>query len=212
MPDVLSQLKTENLSFIVLSINDTNLKRLSEYFNNLGKPTLQYAVLDLSSIKTLESPAWFRDIRSALKQQNISLIGVRSPQLNLEVCKALKIPVINHDQKEAPLVQTHTNLYIDKPIRTGQQVFSKNGSLIVSGHVSSGAELAAKDDIHIYGSANGKFLAGINGNTQSRIYLSSGYPELISIAGITQHAENLSPITKACYFWISDGQLKQSNL
>lgn len=212
MTDVLSETKTESLVFLVLSIETTSPKILERYIAELGKDTLQYAVLDLSFIKSLESPAWFRNIRALLRQQNISLIGVRSPQLNLEICKSLKIPIIEPSSQTKPLIQASSDLYIEKPVRTGQQFFSQNGNLIVHGHVSSGAELASKDNIYVYGSANGKFIAGVGGNKQARIYLVSGFPELLSIAGITLHAEDLSMITKPCYFMISDGQLEQREL
>lgn len=212
MTDVLEKVKSETLSFLVLTIETTSPKPLGAYINSLGKNDSQFAILDLSYIKTLESPAWFRNIRSLLKQQNISLLGIRSPQLNLEICKSLKIPVIDESSILPPLTQSTSDQYIESPVRTGQQRFAQNGNLVVHGHVSSGAELAAKNNIYIYGSANGKFIAGANGEKNARIYLLSGYPELLSIAGITLHADALSPITKPCYFWINNGQLTQSTL
>jgi|GEM_PF-5585448 septum site-determining protein MinC len=212
MAELLFETKTETLSFIVLVIRNTSFAKLEEYFSTLGKKNHQYAVLDLSFIKTLESPAWFRNIRSGLKQYNISLVGVRAPQLNLEICKSLKIPVINKHQTKQPLIQTSSDEYISRPIRTGQQLFAQSGNLIVHGNVSSGAELAAIGDIYVFGSANGKFIAGAQGNSKARIYLLSGYPELLSINGITLHANSLSPITASCYFSINNGQLTQSNI
>lgn len=210
MSVALCQKTTEGLSFTVLTISNTNQKELSKVFSQMSASQLQYVVLDLTDINTLESPAWFRNIRSSLRQNNMILIGVREPQLNLEVCKALKIPVITSTPLATPLTQTAQNLYIDRTVRSGQQLYAQNGSLIISSHVNSGTELAAKNDIHIYGSANGKLLAGVNGNKSARIYIQGGYPEMVSIAGTILHAEQLSPTTAPAYFYISNGQLKQS--
>lgn len=215
MSEVLSKTATESLDFLILTIDNTSLKYLTNYFSQLGTLDTQYAVLDLTAIKSLESPAWFRNIRAELKQQNISLIGVRAPQLNLEICKSLKLPLIEkRSQAPKPLKtqQSTENLYIEKPIRTGQQIYAQNGSITATTSISPGAELVAKNDIHIYGTANGKLIAGADGNQSAKIYLNSGYPELISIAGITLLADSISPIKKSCYFSINNGQLKQTNL
>jgi len=167
-----------------------------------------YAILDLTDIQSLESPAWFRKIRCEMKRHNLILIGVQQPQLNLEICKALYIPTINITPPTQPLIQTQHNTHILKPIRSGQQVFAQHGSLIAGSHVSAGAEIAAIDDIHIYGSCSGKVLAGVNGNTSAKIYLSRGFPELISIAGKTLHSDSLTPIEKPSVYMINNGQLK----
>lgn len=40
-------------------------------------------------------------------------------------------------------------------VRTGQQVFAEGCSLVVLGHVNSGAEVSADGDIHVYGKLTG---------------------------------------------------------
>ena len=71
-------------------------------------------------------------------------------------------------------------------VRSGQQVSSnENGGLIVIGNVSSGGEVVADGDIHVYGKLRGRALAGLAGvEPAGRIYASSFDPELVCINGV----------------------------
>lgn len=206
----------EALTPVVLNIHTTEIKKLIPEFKPLSQAkTFQFVILNMQHIQSLESPAWFREIRSALKQYNLILIGVREPQLNLEFCKALKIPVISSGttaQKTKKSAPEQQNMYIEAPIRSGQQVYSEHGDLILGSSVNAGSEVAARDDIHVYGNAQGKLIAGVSGNTLARIYITAGFPELISIAGITLFADDLRPIRKTTVFKIVSGELVQQCL
>lgn len=201
-------IRTESIPTITITPEDSNNQKLSKLIKKANpNGTLKYSIIDLENITTLESPVWFRNLRSLMRQQSLILLGIKNPQLNLEICKALHIPIIEP-------VATHThpqsdkqNLYIDKPIRSGQQAFSRLGSLIAGSHVSAGAEIAAAADIHVYGTCSGKIIAGVGGNKNARVYLQSGFPELLSIAGITLHSDDLNPIDRRCVFMIKNGQL-----
>ncbi|CAN7262544.1 septum site-determining protein MinC [Trinickia sp. LjRoot230] len=83
-------------------------------------------------------------------------------------------------------------LVIDKPLRSGQQIYAK-GDLIVLGLVSYGAEVIAEGNIHIYAPLRGRALAGVHGNHAARIFCTCLEPELISIAGIYRTTENALP-------------------
>jgi len=92
------------------------------------------------------------------------------------------------------LVQVATpTMVIDRPLRSGQQVYSK-GDLVVLGLVSNGAEVIAEGNIHIYAPLRGRALAGVHGNHEARIFCTCLEPELISIAGIYRTTEN--PLTQ----------------
>jgi septum site-determining protein MinC len=80
---------------------------------------------------------------------------------------------------------------IDKPLRSGQQVYAKGRDLIVMGMVNAGAEVIADGHIHVYGSLRGKAIAGARGNTEALIFAQAMEPELISIAGVYRTSENL---------------------
>jgi septum site-determining protein MinC len=70
-----------------------------------------------------------------------------------------------------------------EPIRSGRQVYARQGDLVVLSTVSAGAELLADGHIHVYGALRGRALAGVSGNTSARIFCRSLQAELVSIAG-----------------------------
>jgi septum site-determining protein MinC len=84
-------------------------------------------------------------------------------------------------------------MVIDKPLRSGQQVYAKGRDLVVMTMVNPGAEVIADGSIHIYGTLRGKAIAGARGNAQAMIFAQSMEPELISIAGVYRTSENPLP-------------------
>ena len=84
-------------------------------------------------------------------------------------------------------------MVIDKPLRSGQQVYAKGRDLIVLAMVNAGAEVIADGHIHVYGALRGKAIAGARGNTQAQIFAQVMEPELISIAGVYRTSENALP-------------------
>jgi len=92
---------------------------------------------------------------------------------------------------KAAIQQTQTVL-IDKPLRSGQQVYAQ-GDVVIMDVVSYGAEVIAEGNIHVYAPLRGRALAGVKGNTSARIFSTCMEPELISIAGIYRTAEQTLP-------------------
>lgn len=84
-------------------------------------------------------------------------------------------------------------LVIDKPLRSGQQVYARGRDLVVMAMVNPGAEIIADGHIHVYAPLRGRAIAGARGNTEARIFALSMQPELISIAGIYRTSENPLP-------------------
>lgn len=80
-------------------------------------------------------------------------------------------------------------LVIDKPLRSGQQVYARGRDLVVLSMVNAGAEVIADGHIHVYAPLRGKAMAGARGNTEARIFALSLEPELLSIAGIYRTSE-----------------------
>ena len=74
-------------------------------------------------------------------------------------------------------------LLIDRPVRSGQQLYARDTDLIVMGQVGAGAEVIADNNIHIYGPLRGRALCGVSGNTATRIFCQSLEAELVSVAG-----------------------------
>ncbi|HET6788967.1 MAG TPA: septum site-determining protein MinC, partial [Aquabacterium sp.] len=84
-------------------------------------------------------------------------------------------------------------MIIDKPLRSGQQIYAKGCDLVVMAVVNHGAEVIADGSIHVYAPLRGKAIAGAKGNTGARIFSTCMEPELLSIAGTYRTTENPLP-------------------
>ena len=82
-------------------------------------------------------------------------------------------------------------MVVDKPVRSGQQVYAKGRDLIVLAPVGQGAEVIADGNIHIYAPLRGRALAGVMGNEGARIFCKELRAELISVAGLYRVSEDL---------------------
>lgn len=92
----------------------------------------------------------------------------------------------------APMAPTSA-MVIDKPLRSGQQVYARGRDLIVMAMVNPGAEVIADGHIHVYAPLRGKAMAGARGNTEARIMALSMEAQLLSIAGVYRTSENALP-------------------
>ena len=84
-------------------------------------------------------------------------------------------------------------LIIDKPLRSGQQVYARGRDLVVLAMVNQGAEVIADGNIHVYAPLRGKAMAGARGNTDARIFSLELDAELLSIAGVYRTSETPLP-------------------
>ena len=71
----------------------------------------------------------------------------------------------------------------DGTVRSGQQIYARDRDLIVVGTVANAAEVIADGSIHVYGSLKGRAMAGAQGDTKARIFISDFRAELVAIAG-----------------------------
>lgn len=101
------------------------------------------------------------------------------------------------EQPQEPQPQVHAAplgaLVIDKPLRSGQQVYARGRDLVVLAMVNAGAEVIADGHIHVYAPLRGRAIAGARGNTEARIFALALEAELLSIAGIYRTSENPLP-------------------
>jgi septum site-determining protein MinC len=90
----------------------------------------------------------------------------------------------------APVAGT---LVIDKPLRSGQQIYARGADLVVLAVVNFGAEVIADGNIHVYGPLRGRAIAGARGNAEARIFSTCLEAQLISIAGTYRTSEIAMP-------------------
>lgn len=157
-------------------------------------------VLDLGDMERTEILD-FSTLFDLLRGYGMIPVGVRNGSAQLQAAAALAgLPVLppegrssaglkNSDRPEATPV--HRNKTITHPVRSGQQIYAPDGDLILLGPISPGAEVLADGNIHIYGPLRGRALAGVNGDTEARIFCQSLEAELVSIAGRYRVIEEL---------------------
>jgi septum site-determining protein MinC len=91
------------------------------------------------------------------------------------------------------LLPAPATLVVDKPLRSGQQVYARGGDLVVLAVVSFGAEVIADGSIHVYAPLRGRAVAGARGDTEARIYTTCLEAQLVSIAGTYRTTETPLP-------------------
>ena len=137
----------------------------------------------------------------------------------LQRIKASKEQVVEH-APEVPAAQaaiqtpqkntahTHVTSYHDEILRTGQCLVQDQGDIILNAGMNSGSEVIASGNIHIYGNARGRVIAGAGGHASARIFCNSLEAELISIAGTYCVADDLPKemIKKPVHIYLNNKQ------
>ena len=177
-------------------------------------------LIDLAPVREAEAPIDFAAIAAALRQHNTLPVAVRggSPaqmdaaraagltaapdapsaraeapaapmqEVVREVIREVEVEVV----REVPVPGPGT-VVVDKPLRSGQQVYARGADLVVMAVVSFGAEVIADGNIHVYAPLRGRAIAGARGNTEARIFSTCLEPQLVSIAGIYRTTETELP-------------------
>lgn len=204
------ELKSAQLPLVSLLLKSTDVAHLSaewdaHYGDNPGFFDKDPLVIDLSHLTDPGVPD-FKSLLALLKSHQVCPIAVKggSPaQLAAAVKAGLVVAqdvVLQHMSapaeppqappapapEAAPVAPTAAlpALVLDKPLRSGQQVYARGRDLVVLAMVNPGAEVIADGHIHVYAPLRGKAIAGARGNGDARIFAMSLEAELISIAGI----------------------------
>lgn len=153
------------------------------------------------NVSSLEETTHWQPLQQAIKAAGLRIVGVsgaKNPRMKAEIDKA-GLPLLTEGKEKitrpapvepqplpepAPTVSTITKTrLIDMPVRSGQRIYAPNCDLIVTNHVSAGAELIADGNIHVYGMMRGRVLAGAAGDREAQIFCTHLAAELMSIAG-----------------------------
>ncbi|KAL3665210.1 hypothetical protein V7S43_009838 [Phytophthora oleae] len=127
---------------------------------------------------------YFIGTRLHLEQQKAGVAAVEAEEdiPTTTFAEEEKTGALGSEQSTASSVEPLPAMVVSHSVRSGQQVFAQNRSLVVLGNVSSGAEVMADEDVVVLGTLKGRALAGIGGNVRARIVCQSFNAELISIA------------------------------
>ena len=134
-------------------------------------------VIDLEQAEGLDRAQDLMQLTAELRRRKLSVFGIQSgtPAQAQAAAEAGLISLpggrdaalervsrqgSRPEPPPAPAPKEPANRLISQPVRSGQTVFADRGDLIVVGSVSSGAEVIAAGNIHIYGRLRGRALAG----------------------------------------------------
>lgn len=84
-----------------------------------------------------------------------------------------------------------TSLIYDQMLRSGQSINHVDGDLILTNSINSGAEAITDNNLHVYGRAQGRLVAGATGDKDARIFCQMFNPSLVSVAGTYCLRDNL---------------------
>ena len=82
-----------------------------------------------------------------------------------------------------PAPRAVPTMVVDRPLRSGQQVYARHADLVVLSAVNFGAEVIADGHVHVYAPLRGRAIAGAQGNAAARIFSTCMEPSLVAIAG-----------------------------
>lgn len=183
---------------------DDQLRRMPHFFENAP------FVIDLEDVDGLEDGESMQQLVDALHRRKLSVFGVQNGTPRQEAAAARAGMISLSGGREAPLdrvrgaakaesrkaqpvaeVPGPTTRLVTEPVRSGQKIFADCGDLVVVAPVSSGAELIATGNIHVYGQLRGRALAGVGGDEEARIFCQSLDAELLAVAGLYLTSEDL---------------------
>ena len=173
-------------------------------------------VLDCSALQ--EGEFDLQGFCQCMREHNLMPVAIQgaNPLLaTLAQCQGLAVlhasathdkTLIENNVEEQPIavVEQSRSKLQTTPVRSGQQVVSKGGDLVIAASVSHGAELLADGNIHVYGALRGRALAGISGDKQARIFCLSLEAELVSIAGFYRLSDAIEPYAGPCQIYLQD--------
>jgi septum site-determining protein MinC len=213
------EIKSAHLPLVALMLKSSDLDRLAtelaqrfgdmpDFFDN------DPLVIDLHPLNVAEANALpdFGVLQTLLRQYRLMPLAVRggtleqtrlavaagntpAPDATVQRAAPAVVPteIVATPEPVAQPAPTPGALVIDKPLRSGQQVYARGRDLVVMAMVNPGAEVIADGHIHDYAPLRGKAIAGARGNTDARIFALAMAPELMSIAGIYRTSEVALP-------------------
>lgn len=221
------ELKGSLLTLTVLHLlsPDMNLFSVQLRYHAQKTPNLfknMPLVIDLQRVNTAQNID-FAALQHLLREHGLIPVGIRhgNEQQNT-AAQAAGLAILSNQasksrakaaaEKATPQTSQHTQM-VTKPVRSGQQIYARQGNLVVLAPVSHGAELLADGHIHVYGNLRGRALAGVNGDKTARIFCQKLEAELVSIAGYYSLSDDLPQIkAPMIQVFLEDDKVKTEGL
>ncbi|MDR1967982.1 MAG: septum site-determining protein MinC [Burkholderiaceae bacterium] len=211
------EIKSASFPLLALRLKSANLDALAdELAAQYGQMPDFFeddaVVLDLSTLQGEPAAATldFEKLYTVLRERRLRLMAVRggseaqhaaalecglllAPDVRVQAApQASKPAVAEAAPAELPAPGA---LVIDRPLRSGQQVYARGRDLVLLAMVNPGAEVVADGSIHVYAPLRGRAIAGARGWAEARIFAHDMRPDLVSITGIYRTSEEPLPPT-----------------
>lgn len=164
-------------------------------------------IVDLNAFSDLPDSAQLRELLAAIRASGVLPVGLTYGSGAIDaLARELDLPLFSrfrasyeHDEPAVPAPVSDTaQTPVPAPspatapagirlheghVRSGQQIYARGQDLTIIGSVSTGAEVIADGNIHIYGALRGRALAGASGEVRARVFCSEFRAELVAVAG-----------------------------
>lgn len=202
-------MKSAQLPVVAFALRSADLEQLAQEFaERFGSDSAFFdhdpVLVDLAQLREADEDIDFAALVALLRQYRTTPVAVRGgSEAQMASAYAAGLiaapeapparkaaePEVREVIKEVQLPPKAT-LRVDKPMRSGQQVYASGSDVIVNAIVSFGAEVIADGNVHVYGPLRGRAVAGARGDKSARIYCTCFEPQLVSIAGIYRTVES----------------------
>jgi septum site-determining protein MinC len=209
------ELKSAALTLMAVVLRTTELDALADELEQRASvmPGLfddEPVAIDLACVRDAEQPLDFDALVALLRRHRMRPLAVRggTPEQMAAAVAAglLEAPEGARPQpREVPpppevierVVEVQLAplppMVVDKPLRSGQQVYARDRDLIVLALVSHGAEVMADGHIHVYAPLRGRAHAGKAGNADARIFCHRMEAQVLAIADVHRTTDSGLP-------------------
>jgi septum site-determining protein MinC len=225
----LLELKSASLTLVAVVLRSADLAVLAQDLAEREAVTpgvfdKDPVAVDLWRVREADEPIDFVALTALLRNHNLVPVAARGGSAQQMAAAAaaglaeapdaprpreVALPLLTESIREVQLPPPPV-MVIDRPLRSGQQVYARGCDVVVLSVVNPGAEVIADGHIHVYAPLRGRALAGAKGNTAARIYTTCMQAELLSIAGVYRTGEAALPpelLGKAAQVRWADDQL-----
>ncbi|QCI26025.1 septum site-determining protein MinC [Buchnera aphidicola] len=185
-------------TFLVLYIknNTIDVVKKAIYKKIQSAPEFFKNASIILNVSFLNSSVNWNDMQYAIRSTGLRIIGISGyiDSILKKIIMRSGFPIfpegknflnnINYIDKNNSLkYKKLQSKIITTPVRSGQKIYVNHSDLIVINNVSTGAELIAGGNIHVYGAMRGRALAGVHGDKTRNIFCTKFFAEIVSIAG-----------------------------
>lgn len=206
------EIKSASVSLLALRLKSADLDGLAEELQRHYGDLPDFfdddlLVIDLSTLPpaSADEEIDYARLAQLLRAQRLQPIGVRGGNAaQMAAAAAAGLPGAPDTRVQAepaattappPAAPEPGALVIERPLRSGQQVYARGRDLVLLAMVNAGAEVIADGHIHVYAPLRGRAIAGARGWAEARIFARSMQPELVSVAGVYRTSDEPLPET-----------------